>query len=104
MSSTPPSARKIPADRTHHGHTFVDNYEWLRDKDDPTVIAHLEAENEWTASQTVHLDGLADRIFEEIKGRTQETDLSVPVRQGGYWYYTRTMEGKSYGVYCRAPI
>ena len=104
MPSTPPAARKVPAVRMHHGHAFTDNYEWLRDKQDPAVLAHLEAENAWTSSQTAHLNDLADRLFEEIKGRTLETDLSVPVRQGAYWYYTRTIEGKSYGVHCRAPI
>jgi len=94
----------VPTVRTHHGHAFTDDYEWLRDKDDPAVIAHLRAENEWTAANTAHTDDLTSRVYEEIKSRTQETDLSVPTRRGGYWYYTRTVEGKSYGVYCRAPI
>jgi oligopeptidase B len=102
--STPPTPQKKPAVRTHHGHAFVDDYEWLRRKDDPEVLAYLEAENEWTAAETAHLEALTEQVFEEIKGRTQETDLSVPVRQGSHWYYTRTVEGKSYGVYCRAPI
>ncbi len=100
----PPVADRRPTDRVHHGHTFVDEYEWLRAKDDPAVIAHLEAENAWTEQQTAHLAPLRDRIFEEVKSRTQETDLSVPVRRGNHWYYTRTVEGKSYGISCRAPI
>ena len=99
-----PVAKRIPRPRTHHGHTFIDDYEWLRQKTNPEVIAHLEAENAWAAAETKHLDGLADEVFGEIKARTQETDLSVPVRRGAYWYYTRTVEGESYGVYCRAPI
>jgi len=104
MNSAAPTARRVPTVRTHHGHAFTDDYEWLRDKDDPAVIAHLRAENEWTAANTAHTDDLTSRVYEEIKSRTQETDLSVPTRRGGYWYYTRTVEGKSYGVYCRAPI
>ena len=102
--STAPTARTTPSIRSHHGHDFTDNYEWLRDKADPEVIAHLEAENAFTTEQTAHLAGLGDRIFEEIKGRTQETDLSVPVRRGRFWYFSRTVEGKSYGMFCRAPI
>ncbi|MBC7519212.1 MAG: S9 family peptidase [Microbacteriaceae bacterium] len=99
-----PVAKREPRPRTHHGHTFIDDYEWLREKSNPEVIAHLEAENAWTATQTAHLTGLAQDVFEEIKTRTQETDLSVPVRRGAFWYYTRTVQGESYGVYCRAPI
>ena len=104
ISSTAPSARKVPFVRSHHGHAFTDDYEWLRDKDDPAVIAHLEAENEWTSARTAHLAGLSTQVFDEIKARTLETDLSVPVRKGAHWYYTRTVEGASYGVHCRAPI
>jgi len=104
INSNPPSARRLPIVRTHHGHDFTDDYEWLRGKDDPAVIAHLTAENEWTGANTAHLGSLTDEIYGEIKARTQESDLSVPTRRGGHWYYTRTVEGKSYGVYCRAPI
>jgi oligopeptidase B len=100
MASTP-VARKKPHARRHHGHEFIDHYEWLREKDDPEVLAHLEAENSYTAEQTAHLSPLTDAIFDEIKSRTLETDLSVPVRQGEWWYYSRTEEGKSYGISCR---
>jgi oligopeptidase B len=82
----------------------VDDYEWLRAKDDPEVIAHLEAENAYTAQRTDHLGGLRERIFEEIRSRTLETDLSVPSRQGQWWYYGRTVAGKQYGIQCRAPL
>lgn len=95
-----PAARR-PHVRTHHGREFVDDYEWLRDKDDPEVRAYLEAENELTDEATADLAGLTDDIFGEIKSRVQETDMSVPVRSGGWWYYTRTLEGKSYGLSCR---
>ncbi|MEF2975845.1 S9 family peptidase [Subtercola sp. YIM 133946] len=101
---TPPTARKIPLERTHHGDTFIDDYEWLRDKDSAEVIEHLTAENAYTEQQNEHLAGLRQSIFDEIKGRTLETDLSVPVREGDWWYYTRTIEGKQYGVHARAPI
>ena len=102
--ATPPTAAKRPVTRTHHGIEFVDEYEWLRDKESPETLAHLEAENAWTDAQTAHLTGLRDRIFAEVKNRVQETDLSVPVRMGDWWYFTRTAEGSQYGVHCRAPI
>lgn len=104
MTITPPVAKKVPHERTHHGDTFIDNYEWLRAKDDPEVIAHLEAENAYTEQQTAGLESLRGKIFDEIKSRTQETDLSVPTRMGQWWYYSRTVEGQSYGLQCRCPV
>jgi len=100
----PPVAAKKPAERVHHGDVFVDDYEWLRVKEDPEVIAHLEAENAYTDARTGGQAVLREQIFEEIRERTQETDLSVPVREGGWWYFTRTREGLQYGIHCRAPI
>jgi oligopeptidase B len=79
----------------------VDEYAWLQKKDDPETIAYLEAENAYTEGATAHLNGLRDTLFNEIKTRTRETDLSVPARKGGFWYYTRTVEGKQYGIQCR---
>ncbi len=102
--TSPPVAKRVPLERTHHGDTFIDHYEWLRDKDDPEVIAYLEAENAWTAHQNSHLDDLRQHVFEEIKGRVQETDLSVPARRGEWWYYSRTVEGKQYSISCRCPV
>ncbi|WP_022902361.1 S9 family peptidase [Curtobacterium sp. B8] len=102
--ATPPTAAKRPVTRSHHGIDFVDDYEWLRDKESPETLAYLEAENAWTEAQTEHLAPLRDRIFGEVKARVQETDLSVPVRMGDWWYFTRTAEGSQYGVHCRAPI
>ncbi|MEV0337894.1 S9 family peptidase [Nocardia sp. NPDC050713] len=99
-----PIAKTVPTERVHHGDVFVDEYEWLRDKEDPEVISHLQAENAYTEAQTAHLQGLREKIFEEIKSRTQETDLSVPTRMGEFWYYSRSYEGKQYGVHCRCPI
>ncbi len=100
----PPVARKVPVERKAHGEVFVDDYEWLREKDDPAVTAHLEAENAWTQAQTAHLADLRQAIFDEIKARTLETDLSVPSRIRGHWYYSRSFEGKEYGASCRVPV
>jgi oligopeptidase B len=85
----------------HHGDEVVDPYEWLRDKADPAVIAHLEAENDYAEAATAHLAPLRQAIFGEIRGRVQETDLSVPVASGPWWYYSRSREGDQYSVECR---
>ncbi|GGS96305.1 oligopeptidase B [Planobispora rosea] len=98
---TPPTAKKVPSERVHHGDTVVDDYAWLTVKDDPETIAYLEAENAYTQQVTSHLKPLQETIFQEIKGRTLETDLSVPTRKGDWWYYSRTEEGKQYGIQCR---
>ena len=71
---------------------------------DPEVIAYLEAENDYVDQTTAHLEPLRQQIFDEIKARTKETDLSVPTRQGDWWYYSRTFEGKQYRVQCRCPV
>jgi oligopeptidase B len=102
--SVPPVAAKHPVTRSHHGIDFVDDYEWLRDKESPETLAYLEAENAFTDAATEHLAGLRERLFEETRSRVQETDLSVPVRMGDFWYFTRTAEGAQYGVHCRVPI
>ncbi|RXZ71413.1 S9 family peptidase [Agromyces albus] len=101
---TPPTTEKRPIQRVHHGDTVVDDYEWLREKDDPAVVAHLHHENAYTKAKTEHLAILQEQIFEEIKARTKETDLSVPHREGEWWYYSRTVEGEQYAIHCRAPI
>jgi oligopeptidase B len=100
----PPVAPARPQTRSHHGDDVEDRYDWLRAKDDAEVLAHLEAENAYTRSRTDHLKPLRGKIFEEIKGRTLETDLSVPTRRGEWWYYGRTVEGSQYGIQCRAPL
>lgn len=103
-AGAPPVAKKIPFERKHHGDTVIDHYEWLRDKEDPEVIAFLEQQNEYTAAQTADLADLRADIYNEIKARTQETDMSVPTRRGEYWYYARTEEGKQYALRARCPI
>ncbi len=99
----PPSPKRETVERIHHSDRFIDDYEWMRDKDAADVIAHLEAENAYTAAVTAHLEPLRQSIFDEIKNRTQETDLSVPTRRGMWWYYTRTREGAQYPLWCRCP-
>lgn len=101
MTSAPRAERR-PHPRTHHGDTIDDPYEWLRAKEDGDVLRHLEAENAHTDAQTAHLAPLRDRLFDEIRSRVQETDLSVPTRIGDWWYYGRTEEGAQYGIQCRA--
>lgn len=100
----PPVAKRVKTRREHHGDVFIDPYEWLRDKDNPDVLAYLEAENAYVEQMTAHLRPLQQQIFDEIKARTKETDLSVPTRQGDWWYYARTFEGKQYRVQCRCPV
>lgn len=97
----PPVAKKVPTERTHHGDTFVDNYEWLREKENPEVVAHLNAEQAYTDALTAGQEQLLTDIFNEIKNRTQETDLSVPSRKDDWWYYGRMVEGQAYGIQCR---
>ena len=102
--TTPPVAKTVPTVRTHHGDTVIDEYAWLAEKDDPETIAYLTAENAYTEDRTADQAALRETIFNEIKTRTKETDLSVPVRKGGWWYYSRTVAGKQYSVHCRRAV
>ena len=99
-----PVAKKVPSVRVHHGDEVVDNYEWLREKEDPEVISFLEQQNALTESDTAELADLRAQVYAEIKNRTQATDLSVPYRRGKFWFYSRTAEGQQYALRCRAPI
>lgn len=99
-----PIAKKIPTTRTFHGDSYVDNYEWLRDKNSYDVLDLLEAENAWTAERTAHIYPLQEAIVDEIASRTRENDTTAPVRQGDWWYVTRTWEGKQYPATFRLPI
>jgi oligopeptidase B len=98
---TPPSAKRVPVERHVHEETVVDEYAWLRDRDDPDVVAYLEAENAYTQEVLAPTSDLRRTVFEEIKARTQETDLTVPARKGRWWYYGRTVEGQQYAIRCR---
>jgi oligopeptidase B len=97
----PPVAPVIPRTDTLHGVVRTDPYFYMRDRTNPAVMSYLSAENAYTDSLTAHTKALEDSIFREIVGRIRESDLSVPYRQGGYWYYTRTVQGKSYPIYAR---
>lgn len=101
---TAPIAKRVDTRREHHGDVFVDPYEWLRDKENSDVVDYLEAENAFTEHVTESLAPLRQKIFDEIKARTKETDLSVPTRRGDWWYYGRSFQGKQYGVQCRCPV
>jgi oligopeptidase B len=97
----PPAAKRVPRERTHHGDTVIDEYAWLADPEDPATIAYLQAENAYAEAMTAGLAELREEIFGEIRARTLETDLSVPVRKGGWWRYQRTVEGQQYPIHCR---
>ena len=97
----PPVAKIQPHERVQHGDQVQDPYYWFLDKEDKDVTAYLEAENAFTAAATAGQAGLRERIFQEIKRRTKETDLSVPTRKGDWWHYARTEEGKQYSIHCR---
>lgn len=99
----PPSAPRRPTVLRHHGDTRTDDWYWLRERDDPEVRAYLEAENAYTDAVTAHLAPLRDRLFEEIRGRIRETDVSAPVRHGAHEYFSRTRAGLQYPVHCRRP-
>ena len=98
-----PVAKVVPHSITTHGHERVDNYFWLRERDNPDVIAYLEAENAYTEAVMAPTEALQQTLYEEMLGRIQETDLSVPVKLDDYFYYVRTEEGKQYPIYCRKP-
>jgi len=98
---TPPAAERRPHVLRIHGDERVDDWYWLRDRNDPAVLAHLEAENAYTEAMTSRLAPLQERLFEEFKARIQETDESPPVYWGGHWYYVRTVEGLEYAIRCR---
>jgi oligopeptidase B len=96
-----PAAHIVPKVDTLHGVARVDNYYWLREKTNPDVMAYLEAENAYTARGMKHTEALQQRLYDEMLGRIKETDQAVPYLDHGYWYYTRTEQGKSYPIYCR---
>ncbi len=98
---TPPVAKKHPQLFALHGDKRVDDYFWMRDSNDPNVIAYLEAENAYTSAMMQHTEALQTTLYNEMLARIKETDLSVPFYKGGYYYYSRTEEGKSYPIYCR---
>ncbi|MDC3983281.1 S9 family peptidase [Polyangium jinanense] len=99
-----PIAKKEPRVTELHGVKLVDDYAWLSKKDAPEVLEHLRAENAYSEAMTAALTPVKDRIYGEILGRLQETDVEVPSREGAYLYYTRTEKGKQYPIYCRKAV
>jgi oligopeptidase B len=97
----PPAAKVVPHEVTIHGRTLKDNYFWLREKSNPEVIKHLEAENAYTDEMMAPTKALQETLYKEMLGRIKQTDLGVPSRIGEYYYYSRTEEGKQYPYRCR---
>jgi hypothetical protein len=100
-SIIPPVARKIPKIDTIHNDILVDNYFWLKERENPEVMEYLHAENEYTSEMMKHTEEFQEKLYEEMLSRIQETDLSVPEKVDSYYYYKRTEQGKQYPVYCR---
>jgi len=97
----PPIAKKIPKVTEIHGRKLVDNYFWMRDKQNPEVKAYLEAENAYTDAVMKPTLPLQEKLYNEMLSRIKEDDAEVPYKDGGYFYYTRTEAGKQYGIRCR---
>lgn len=97
----PPIAAIRPHAMTKHGHTRIDNYYWLNERENPEVLAYLEAENQYADTCLKHTETLQDQLFKEITGRIKQDDNSVPIKIRDYYHYTRFEEGKEYPIYCR---
>lgn len=99
--SKAPMAEKKPKTTNIHGETLIDDYFWLREKNNPAVIAHLQAEEAYTEQVMKPTAGLQEKIYKEMLSHIKQTDTNVPYRWGDYFYYSRTEEGKQYPIYCR---
>jgi oligopeptidase B len=97
----PPVAKKVPKSLVTHGQERIDNYYWLNDREDKKVIKYLKDENKYSDGMMAHTKDFQTSLFNEMVGRIKQTDLSVPYRVRGYWYYNRYEEGKEYPIYCR---
>ena len=96
-----PTAKISPKNLTQHGDTRVDDYYWMNERENPEVIAHLDAENDYLSSKMSHTGKLQKQLFREIRDRIKKDDSSVPYLKDGYWYYTRYETGDEYARYCR---
>jgi oligopeptidase B len=101
VTPEPPQARRIPKPAVVHGEHRVDDYHWMREKEDPAVAAYLEAENAYADALMKPTEKLQEKLYQEMLARIQETDFSVPYPERGYLYYYRTEKGKQYRIYCR---
>lgn len=97
----PPVAKIIPKELTAHEDTRIDNYYWLNERDNPEVVAYLEAENAYKDTMLAHTKDFQDKLYNEIVGRIEQTDMSVPYKDQGYFHYTRYEEAYEYPIYCR---
>ncbi len=97
----PPQAKKIQKQLTIHNHSRIDNYFWLRERENPDVIEYLKAENKYKDAILKHTEKLQQKLYKEIVGRIKQTDMSVPYKDNGYFYYTRYEQGHEYPIYCR---
>jgi len=98
---TPPVAKKIPKEINEQGNKRIDNYAWLSNSSDTTVINHLKAENAYTESMLKHTEKTQKTIYDELVARIDQKYESLPVKDNGYWYYIRYEEGKQYPLHCR---
>ncbi len=99
----PPIAKIVPYTFERHGHSLVDDYSWLQNKDDPQVIAYLEAENAYANAILQPAESLQEQLFQELRGRIQEDDSSAPEKRQDFFYYWRIAKGQQYRVFCRKP-
>jgi oligopeptidase B len=97
----PPMTEKKAKVTDIHGEKLTDNYFWLREKKNPAVIAHLESENAYTTAMMKHTEALQEKLYNEILSHIKQTDVNVPYKRGDYFYYTRTVEGQQYAIFCR---
>ncbi len=97
----PPVAKKISTKLEKHGHVRIDDYFWLKDRDNPEVIEYLEQENAYTEAVMAHTQLLQETLSGEFRARIKQTDMSVPYKKDGYYFYSRTEEGKEYPIHCR---
>lgn len=97
----PPEAKKVPKELTIHGDTRMDNYYWLNERENPEVIAYLEAENAYKDEVMKHTEELQEKLYDEIKSKIKEEDESVPYKKNGYYYYSKTEAGQEYYLVCR---
>lgn len=101
QAPAPPLAKQVQHLSIWHGEKVNDPWFWLREKTNPEVVTYLNAENTYTENQTAGLKPFSEALYKEMLGRIKQTDLSVPMRQGAYFYYARTEEGKQYPIQCR---
>src|SRR6266403_4273900 len=99
----PPVAARRSVERRVHGDLRIDDYAWLREKDNPEVIQHLEAENAYTKFVLHPTEAFQEKLYQEMLSRIQQTDLTVPYQLRSYFYFTKTLEGKQYPLHYRQP-